>query len=279
MQQSDHIRIGVVQMCSSRDRRDNLRRAEHLMDRARANGAQLVALPENFSFLGADGEKPSMAEGDEGPSVNFLRNWAQVNGTWVVGGSVAWQAEDPDSVFNTCLVFDPGGRSVVRYDKMHLFDVNVDESNNYRESDHVRPGSQISTFAGLGHHFGLSICYDLRFPELYRRMVRRGVEAILVPAAFTRETGRDHWEPLIRARAIENLCYVIAPAQHGHHFGSRYSYGRSMVVGPWGQILAQAEDGEGVIVCDLNFELLREARRRLPALDHIRDDLMGPVGD
>lgn len=263
--------IATIQLCSGQDRDENLARARALMEEAVKCGARLIALPEDLPVLGDDRDKVAIAEDlKTGPTVGFLRSFAAQHGVAVVGGSIPLKTTEATKVTNTCLVFDPSGELVARYDKMHLFDVRIDDDNTFDESRHIEAGGQVVTVDLFGHTMGLSICYDLRFPELYRSLALRGARVLFVPAAFTRETGRDHWEVLLRARAIENLCYVVAPAQSGEHGAGRVSFGRSMVIGPWGQVLAQCQDGEGFIVCDLDFDVLEEARRRLPSLRHVR---------
>jgi len=263
--------VAAIQLCSRQVRAENLARADVLMEEAVRRGAQLIALPENLSFLGSDQDKVACGEELEtGPSVKFLRTFAERHGVAVVGGSIPLKTTEPSKVSNTCLVFDRAGDLVARYDKMHLFDVHVDAENTFEESRHVAAGHDAVTTHLFGHTMGLSICYDLRFPELYRSLALRGAQVLFVPAAFTRQTGRDHWEVLLRARAIENVCYVVAPAQSGEHGAGRVSFGRSMILGPWGQILAQCQDGEGLIVCELDFDVLDQARKRLPSLQHLR---------
>ncbi len=234
-------------------------------------GAQLIALPENFSFLDREGDKLQTLEDlNAGPSVRMLREFAAARGVVVVGGSVPLRTTDAAKVTNTCLVFDADGALAARYDKMHLFDINLDGAHTFKESRYIEAGAQEVTVDLFGHTMGLSICYDLRFPEHYRRLVLRGAKVLFIPSAFTMHTGKDHWEVLIRARAIENQCYVVAPAQYGHHNDRRVSYGRTMIVDPWGQVLAQAQDRESVVVADIDLAYLDDIRRRLPCLEHIR---------
>jgi len=265
-QKAQTIRVAAIQLNSRNNRERNLGRAVELMQRAVESGARIVALPENFSYVGEDlHEKLAQAESIEtGASVGLLRAFASSNSVLVIGGSIPLRTDLPDKVSNTTLVVDREGSIVARYDKIHLFDADLGGETPYRESRYVAPGTRTVLFSTLGWTFGLSICYDLRFPELYRNLAGSGAEVLLVPSAFTRETGRDHWEVLLRARAVENLCYVIAPAQWGEHGGKRASYGRTMIVSPWGQILAECPDGEGFITVDLDMEAVHQARRKLP---------------
>ncbi len=265
------MRIAAIQLTSTQDREENLAWAERLMTAAVERGAQLLALPENLSFVGRDADKLKYAEDAEaGPSIDFLQAFAARHGVAIIGGSVPLRCAGGTKVTNSCLVFDSAGELVARYDKIHLFDVAIDPENTFRESRYVEAGGSAVTVELLGHTMGLTVCYDLRFPELYRTLALRGAEVLFVPSAFTRETGRDHWEVLLRARAIENLCYVVAPAQSGEHGAGRVSFGRTMIVGPWGQVLAQCQEGPGLIVYDLDFDVVAAARRRLPSISHVR---------
>jgi predicted amidohydrolase len=264
------VRVAAIQMCSTDRRDENLAKAQALMEDAVRQGAELLALPENFSFIGGEGEQVQVAEDDGGPSVQFLRAVSSGHRVAIVGGSVPLRTENRSKVTNTCLVFGPSGELLARYDKMHLFDVSVDKAHTFQESSYVEAGQKTVTVELLGHRAGLSICYDIRFPELYRALALEGAELLFVPAAFTVPTGKDHWETLLRARAIENQCYVVAPAQFGQHNERRASFGRTMIVDPWGQILGQCQDKETVLVCDIDFEVLTEVRKRLPSLEHAR---------
>lgn len=271
MQKQPTLRLAAIQMCSRQDRDENLERARALLEEAAKQGAQLIALPENFSFLDREGDKLQALEDlDAGPSVRMLREVAATRGVMIVGGSVPLRAADAGKVTNTCLVFNPDGTLAARYDKMHLFDISLDAAHMFKESRYIEAGTEVVTFEAFGHTMGLSICYDLRFPELYRQLTLRGAKVLFIPAAFTMHTGKDHWAALIRARAIENLCYVVAPAQFGRHNERRESYGRTMIVDPWGQILAQAPDREGVVFANIDLDYLDDIRRRLPCLEHAR---------
>jgi len=265
------LKIAAIQMCSKEDRNDNLKSASKLMGQAITDGAQLIALPENFSFIGSESDKIKMAEDyNNGPSVKFLKKFAMEQGVAIIGGSIPLKTAHTSKVTNTCMVFDVKGRAVARYDKLHLFDVSLDDENTFEESKHTKTGDRVVTVELFGRIMGLSICYDLRFPELYRALVLRGAEILFVPSAFTLYTGKDHWESLLRARAIENQCFVVAPAQYGKHSSRRISYGRTMIIDPWGQILSQCQDKEDVITWEIDFDFLDDIRKRLPCLEHIR---------
>ena len=267
----DTMRVAAIQMCSTGNRDANLIRARALMEEAVDGGAELISLPENFPFIGREGEQVRVAEDlDDGPSVQCLREFAVQHRVAIVGGSIPLKAADASKVTNTCLVFGPDGELVARYDKMHLFDVSVDEEHAFQESSYVEPGKRIVTASLLGRTVGLSICYDLRFPELYRAQALAGAEMLFVPSAFTVPTGKVHWETLLRARAIENQCYVVAPAQFGRHNARRASFGHTMVVDPWGQIVGQCPEKDTALVCDVDFGFLKSVRNRLPSLEHAR---------
>lgn len=266
------MRAGVVQMTSGDDLAANLAAAEALLDAAVSRGAEFVALPENFAYLRREGEPIACTERLDGEVVSTLRRWSRERRIWLVGGSFP-EAIDADSrVHNTCVVCSPSGEVVAIYRKIHLFDVDLRSRGGdvYRESSLVAPGSEPSVFDTPYGRVGLSICYDLRFPELYRELAARGASHLVVPSAFTRETGKDHWEVLLRARAIENQAFVLAPAQCGRHAGGRTTHGRSLLIDPWGIVLAQAGDEPGVIVADCPAERLLQVRSALPALEHRR---------
>ncbi len=268
------IRIAAVQMCSVPDRAVNLDAAERFIDQAASEGALFICLPENFSLLGSPDQKVAEAESaDGGPTLEFLRQMGRRHEVFLIGGSIPLQTADPHRVSNTCFAIGPDGRVLARYDKLHLFDVSIDEANTYRESDHVAPGTEVVTFEAAGLTLGLSICFDIRFPELYRRMAGAGADVVFVPSAFTVPTGRAHWEVLLRARAIENQCYVVAPAQIGEHTKGRTSYGKSMIVDPWGVVAALAADEPGIIWADIDTGRIADVRNRLPALEKRRRDL------
>jgi len=266
------MRLAVVQTCSTDDLAANLAYARDALARAAAAGAEFVALPENFAYMRREGAPLPCVQGPDGEIVRFLSERAAEHGVWLLGGSFPEAIPDDTRVYNTSVVFDPRGHEVARYRKIHLFDVALgpDGGDVYRESDHFAPGDEVvvakTAFGGLG----LSICYDLRFPELYRAQVERGARMIAVPSAFTPETGKDHWSALLRARAIESQAYVIAPAQCGRHSADRASHGRSLIVDPWGTVIAQAGDEPTVIFADCDFALLERIRRSIPALANRR---------
>jgi nitrilase len=261
-------RIAAVQMVSSADVRENLAAASRLIAAAAERGARLVALPENFAFMGREEhDKLAVREVDgDGPMQAFLATAARDHGLWLVGGSIPLAGEAADKVFNSCLVFDATGRRVARYDKIHLFGFRTDEEH-YDEARTVAAGARpvvIDTPCGRA---GLTICYDLRFPELFRTF--GGVDLLFVPSAFTHTTGSAHWETLLRARAIENLAWVVAPAQGGRHANGRRTWGHTMIVDPWGVVRAvRSEEGAGIVVADIDPAFAERMRASLPALEH-----------
>lgn len=265
----------AVQMNSQADLAENLGRAERLVAEAASRGAQVVVLPENFAFMGGeDDERLRVAEDldtrDGGKIRSFLAESAAKHGVWILAGGLPERSSDPRRVHNTCAAVAPSGEIVARYRKMHMFDVEVGDGQRYRESASCMPGDEPIVVEVQGARVGLSICYDLRFPELYRELVSRGAEVLIVPAAFTLATGKDHWHVLLRARAIEAQCYVIAAAQWGSHPKGRKTYGKSCIVDPWGEVVAQASEGEGIVVAKLDPSYLEQVRSSLPSLQHRR---------
>jgi nitrilase len=260
-------RIAAVQLASGPNVKGNLNEAGRLIEMAVAQGAALAALPEYFAIMGMrDNDKVKAREkpGD-GPIQEFLSATARRHGIWLVGGSVPLECASPDKVRNSCLVYDDKGRLAARYDKIHLFGFEMGKER-YAEERTIEPGKDVVTVDAPFGRLGLSICYDLRFPELYRAM--KPVDIILVPSAFTETTGKAHWETLIRARAIENLAYVLAPAQGGYHLNGRETHGDSMIVDPWGVVLDRLPRGSGVVVAGVNLQHLQNLRQSLPALAH-----------
>ena len=262
----DRIRVACVQLTSRADKAANLERTERLVARAAATGADLVVLPEKWNAIGDAAVLHAAAEPLEGgESVEAMSSWARTHGITLVGGSITERREGRDKLSNTSLVFDPEGELAAVYRKIHLFDVDVG-GHRYRESDAEEPGDEPVVARLEDWPIGLSVCYDLRFPELYRILALEGAELVTVPAHFTLYTGKDHWHVLLRARAIENQLFVAAAAQVGETIPGKPSYGRSLVADPWGTVLAQAPDEETVIFAELDRERLREIRRNLPSL-------------
>jgi len=266
-------RVAAVQMVSCADVGRNLEVARTLLRESRERGALVAALPENFAFMGlTEADKLAIAEDDgRGPIQDALSGLARELGLWIVAGTVPLRVPGEPRVAAACLVFDADGRRAARYDKIHLFDVAIPgRDERYQESASVRPGETplcVDTPAG---RLGLAVCYDLRFPELFRRLLDLGAEWFCLPSAFTAPTGRAHWETLLRARAIENLCHVVAPAQSGFHENGRETHGDSMIVDCWGRVLARLPRGTGVVVADIDLVRQREVRQNFPSLDHRR---------
>ncbi len=268
-------RVAAVQMASGPNIDTNLTEAERLIARAVEQGAGLVVLPENFSLIGADEQdKVRLCERDgDGRAQAFLSRQAEKHGIWIVGGTIPIATDDPGRVSAACLVFDAGGVRVARYDKIHLFDVTLEQSGEqYRESQTIAPGGRIIVIDSPVGRLGLAVCYDLRFPELFRAMLDAGVEVIAVPSAFTALTGKAHWEVLVRARAIENQSYMIASAQGGFHLNGRETWGDSMIVDPWGVVVDRLPRGAGVVCADIDRAWLERIRLSFPALSHRRRD-------
>jgi deaminated glutathione amidase len=260
-------RIAAVQLASGPNVDANLLEAGRLIEMAVEQGAKLVALPEYFGIMGMrDRDKVAAREKPgKGPIQDFLSATASRHKIWLVGGSVPLECSAPDKVRNSCLIYDEEGKLAARYDKIHLFGFEMGEER-YTESRTIEPGKDVVTVDSPVGRLGVSICYDLRFPELYRAM--KDVDIILIPSAFTETTGKAHWETLIRARAIENLAYVLAPAQGGYHLNGRETHGDSMIVDPWGAVLDRLARGSGVVSAGINLQYLQRLRQSLPALTH-----------
>ena len=266
-------RVAAIQMASGLDVDANLAEAERLIGEAAAGGAGLVVLPECFALMGRDArDQLALREPDgQGPLQSFLARVAAAQRVWVVGGTIPLAASDPKRVRAACLVFDERGRRVARYDKIHLFDVSIPGADErYQESATFEPGSRVVVCDSPCGRLGIGVCYDLRFPELFRRMLDDGLEVLAIPAAFTAATGQAHWETLVRARAIENLAFVVAAAQCGLHPNDRETFGHSMVVDPWGRPLAQLARGTGCVLSPVDPDLQAAIRSNFPALDHRR---------
>lgn len=267
------LKVGAVQMATGPNVNANLYEAERLIREAAEQGAGLVVLPENFAFMGKRGEDqlPLREEAGSGPLQAFLSRVAQQNGIWLVGGTIPMISQDRGRVRAASLVFDERGRQVARYDKMHLFDVCLPGGDErYQESATIEPGDAIVVLDSPLGRLGVAVCYDLRFPELFRQMLDQGMELLAIPSAFTAITGKAHWETLVRARAIENLAYVVAAAQGGFHLNGRETHGHSMVVDPWGTVLAQVPRGTGFVCCPLDREFQGSVRRNFPTIEHRR---------
>ncbi len=260
----------VLQTQANEDRQANLEVAARLLAQAKEAGARLAVLPEHFSYLADMRQMPEAAQTLRGPVVEFLAEQAKELGLWIVGGSFAQLSRGAGRVFNTCPVLDDQGRLQAYYQKIHRFDLDMPGQAKWEESSYIRAGRRVVTVDTPVGTIGLSICYDLRFPELYRRLRLKGATILAAPAAFTKGTGQDHWELLVRTRALENACYVLAAAQWGPHGGGRESWGQSMIVGPWGEVLAQCESGVGLALCDVDPERVASARRRLDSTSHAR---------
>jgi deaminated glutathione amidase len=268
----DRIRVACVQLTSGRDKDANLERATLLVARAAATGADVVVLPERWNLIGsADDYRVGAEPLDGGPSVDAMSGWARAHGITLVGGSITERREGRRKLSNTCCVFDPEGALVAVYRKIHLFDVEVG-GVVYRESETEEPGNEPVVAQVEDWLVGLTVCYDVRFPELYRILALEGAELATVPAHFTTPTGKDHWHVLLRARAIENQLYVAAAAQFGETLPGKPAYGRSLIADPWGTVLAQAPDEETVIAAEIDRTRLREIRAKLPSLANRQAD-------
>jgi len=265
------LRVAAVQLQSQDDVSQNLEACRRLVGNARREGAKLVVLPENFAYFGADTGKHGCAERLSDPDGKIQRALAELarsSEVFLVAGGFPEASTDPARPYNTALAYGPDGQLVGSYRKIHLFDVALRDGTVHSESAGSTPGDSLVTFDIGRFRVGLSICYDLRFPELYRGLVDRGANVLLVPAAFTAQTGKDHWHPLLRARAIESQSYVVAAAQWGKHPLGRATYGHSLVVDPWGTVVAEASDKVGIIGATLEFEYLEQVRAAVPCLTH-----------
>ena len=258
----------AVQICSGESKQDNLAAATRQVEKAAQSGARLIALPELFNCLGRTEVMLHEAEEIPGPTSEAMSSLARRHGIILVAGSICERETGAGKVFNTCLLFDAAGELLVRYRKMHLFDIDLPGQVSYQESSWLSPGDEVVVATTELGRLGLSICYDLRFPELYRAHVEAGAEVVMVPSAFTLATGRDHWQVLLRSRAIENQVFVIAPNQYGQPTPQFTAYGRSTIIDPWGTPLAVAPDAEGMILARIDPDQQRRIRQRLPALEH-----------
>ncbi|EAZ90211.1 carbon-nitrogen hydrolase family protein [Crocosphaera chwakensis] len=261
----------AIQMTSKPDLDKNLVEAEELIELAVRRGAELISLPENFAFLGKEEDKLHKAEEISQKAQKFLKTMAQRFQVTILGGGFPVPVEgDPSKAYNTALLVDPTGKELYRYQKVHLFDVDLPDGNTYQESSTVMPGTQLPDIyasPNLGN-LGLSICYDVRFPELYRHLSYQGVDVLFIPAAFTAFTGKDHWQVLLQARAIENTCYIIAPAQTGNHYARRFTHGHAVIIDPWGIILEDAGQQPGMALAEINPHRIKQVRQQMPSLQH-----------
>jgi predicted amidohydrolase len=266
------MRAAVVQLNSQEDVAANLERATHWIGEAAKAGAELVVLPENFAFSGDEGKKREIAEtlgdGAPGPIVAALASAAKKSGVFVIGGGMPEKSGDFERPFNASVLVEPSGKLADVYRKVHLFDVSLADGTVLKESGATKAGKDVVVSDVRGVKVGMSICYDLRFPELYRKILDAGARVVTIPSAFTLTTGKDHWHALLRARAIENQVFVLAAAQHGKHAKGRQTYGKSLICDPWGDVLAQCGEGEGYATANLDFAYQDRVRASLPCLDH-----------
>lgn len=265
--------IAAIQMASGPNVQANLDQAERLITEAVSQSAKLIVLPENFSFMGkTDEDRMPYAETDgDGVVQRFLSEQAKKHAIWLVGGTVPIKTGDDTKLYSSCMVFNDKGERVASYNKIHLFDVHIEESNeSYNESETTTPGDKTVVVDTPFGKLGLAICYDLRFPEMFRTMVNQGMEICAIPSMFTALTGKAHWEVLVRARAIENLCYVVAAGQGGYHVSGRETFGNSAVVNPWGTVLNHMGKGAGVVAAKLDKSFLETTREHFPVLKHRR---------
>jgi nitrilase len=269
------MKAAAVQMTSTRDVAANLAEAGRLIAEAAAQGAELVVLPENFSFLGAtDADRVAAIEpSGDGPAQRFLAEEAERHGIWLVGGTIPIRDGDSPRASSRSLLVGPDGKVAAQYDKIHLFDVDIPgrASERYAESATTRAGTRVVAAETPLARIGMTVCYDIRFPALFHRLSVLGTDVLVVPAAFTVPTGEVHWRALLTARAVEALAYVVAAGQCGEHAGGRKTYGHSLILGPWGELLAELPAGPGVVCADLDMIRLKELRQRFPAVEHRRE--------
>lgn len=264
------LSVGLVQINTREDKEENLRKIEGFVAEAAGRGARLVCLPEYATYLGPKERYAEVAEEVPGPTTERFSDLARTHGVYLLGGSIREHSPEPDKFYNTSTLYAPDGALIAAYRKIHLFDVKIGDTVQYAESETIVPGEEVVTAEVDGRRAGLSVCYDLRFPELYRALVDEGAELLFVPAAFTMFTGKDHWEVLLRARAIESQAFVVAPGQFGRHEPDGWCYGRSLVADPWGNVLAKAPDEEGVVLANLDFSLVDRIRTEVPSLSNRR---------
>lgn len=267
------MRAAVIQVTSNDDKKANLKKCLDLLDEAINNKADFIALPENFAYLKMEGEAFPFSESLDGEILSRFSQIAKEKKVYILAGSIPEKIEGSEKTYNTSVLFNRSGEKIAQYRKIHLFDVAFSENKVYKESRLVESGKELSIAETEFGKIGLTICYDLRFPELFRQLTFLGSNVIVIPSAFTVNTGKDHWEVLLRARAIENQIYIIAPDQFGKHSDRRSSYGNSMIIDPWGKVLSRAYDKECVIYADLDFEYQNSIRKKLPVLTHVQKGL------
>lgn len=267
------MKAAVIQMTSLDHWEENVKKAEAMIDQAAENGAELIALPEYFPIQGRWKDRLKHAEALNGETITRLKQKASQHGVYVLGGTILEKSEQDEKAYNTSVFINPDGEILASYRKIHLFDVEIPGKESIRESNYLNPGTEIVTAETDFGKVGLSICYDLRFPELYRALALDGAKVIFVPAAFTLYTGLHHWEALLRARAIENQCFIIAPAQFGTYPPGKTNFGSSMVIDPWGTVVARAPEAETVIYADIDLDRIREVRRNMPCFEHRKPEL------
>ena len=264
-------KIAAIQMASGTNVSANLIEVSRQIVSAAQDGAKLIVLPENFAIMGMDdADQVKIAENEgSGQIQDFLSEQAKKNNVWLIAGTIPLKSNNENKVYAACLVYNEKGEQISRYDKIHLFDVHLEiTSETYKESETIEAGNKVVVVDTPFGKIGLAICYDLRFPELFRQLVLQGAEIIVVPSAFTAITGKAHWEVLLRARAIENLCYVVASAQGGYHVNGRETHGNSMIIDPWGTILDRLPDGSGYVAADIDIENINKIRQSFPVLEH-----------
>ncbi|MGD8575898.1 MAG: carbon-nitrogen hydrolase family protein [Thiohalophilus sp.] len=264
-------RVAAIQMASGPNVSANLTEAGRLIAQAADAGATLIVLPENFAIMGREevDKVKHQEQPGQGPIQEFLAEQALKHRAWIVGGTIPLQSDEPDRIRAACLLFNDQGEQVARYDKVHLFDVHLEENaETYNESQTIQPGREAVVVDTPFGRLGMAVCYDLRFPELFRRMADEGVDLVVLPSAFTAITGRAHWDVLVRARAIENLIYMVAAAQGGYHINGRETYGHSMIVDPWGVVLDELSNGNGFVTAEIDPKRIADTRRNFPALQH-----------
>ena len=263
--------IAAIQLNSGENLRDNLKAAFKLIEQARQTGASCAVLPENFAWMGRDSDAATFTEQfHHGEAQQFLQQTAKELEIWLIGGSHRIQSgsETEGNAYNTSLVYNPQGEQIARYDKIHLFDADVNDDQAYRESDHIKAGQHTTLFNTDFARIGLTICYDLRFPALFQSLRQQGADVIVVPSAFTATTGKAHWKALLRARAIENQVYIIAPAQCGTHPYGRKTWGHSLCIDPWGEVIDELGNEPGTIMCSIDQQKITDIRQKMPVFDH-----------